>query len=347
MSQGGIVESVVIIFGNGFNARLLIDYLLILGVKTDYVMIDDDSKRFTRSVTVPIVNEDIFKALLDKRVLLLFASKDKSKFLYFSGMADKYTNNLFVLDCTYFLDNNLYINPNYRSVGDKYCISCHYHIIDFLPGGNGCESLSMYHIIGGGKRNNVICPCCGSEDRERWFLYVLKHYYDLTGDNLKVLHFAPERGVKRYIKSFNNIDYYSGDIVRRKADNVIDIMNIHFVDNTFDYVFCNHVLEHIKSVDTAMNELLRVLKRGGKLFFSFPICTDKRTEDSYLESENERIEKYGQKDHMRLFGYDYREFFSKYRLKLKIYSPQEILSRTEIERYGFIHDDILIVGTNE
>ena len=43
---------------------------------------------------------------------------------------------------------------------------------------------------------------------------------------------------------------------------------IPFKDNTFDYVSANHILEHIPDDTTALHEIYRVLKKGGKLYFA-------------------------------------------------------------------------------
>jgi SAM-dependent methyltransferase len=44
-----------------------------------------------------------------------------------------------------------------------------------------------------------------------------------------------------------------------------DLLNLPFSDGTFDYVHCWGVLMHIPRLETALGELIRVLKPGGKL----------------------------------------------------------------------------------
>jgi len=41
-----------------------------------------------------------------------------------------------------------------------------------------------------------------------------------------------------------------------------DIHNLPFLDKTFDYAICNHVVEHVDDPETALAELSRVAKRG-------------------------------------------------------------------------------------
>jgi len=46
--------------------------------------------------------------------------------------------------------------------------------------------------------------------------------------------------------------------------------NLPYESNTFEYIFTHDVLEHVMSVEEAINECSRVLKPGGKLFCVFP-----------------------------------------------------------------------------
>ena len=47
-----------------------------------------------------------------------------------------------------------------------------------------------------------------------------------------------------------------------------DILSLPFEDQTFDYILCWGVLMHIPDIEIAISELVRVLKKGGKLIIS-------------------------------------------------------------------------------
>ena len=55
----------------------------------------------------------------------------------------------------------------------------------------------------------------------------------------------------------------------------MDITNILYEDNTFDSIWCNHVLEHVVDDQKAMRELLRVPKPGGWAILQVPILREK------------------------------------------------------------------------
>jgi len=57
-----------------------------------------------------------------------------------------------------------------------------------------------------------------------------------------------------------------------------DIRSLPFSENTFDVVFCRHVLGHLSEQDRmhAAEELLRVTKPNGKIYFSGFSCADFR-----------------------------------------------------------------------
>jgi len=80
---------------------------------------------------------------------------------------------------------------------------------------------------------------------------------------IRLLHIAPEKNLQKALKAFSKIKYISGDLNPLVADRKIDITNINFENDYFDFIICNHVLEHVKDDRKAMCELFRVLKTEG------------------------------------------------------------------------------------
>ena len=104
-----------------------------------------------------------------------------------------------------------------------------------------------------------------------------------------------------------HLDLTTADLFSPLADVKCDIQDMPFEDNTFDVIFCNHVLEHVDDDKKAMSELHRVMKPGGFGIFQVPIDYNRETtfEDPSITSEEDRVKHYWQKDHVRLFGLDY------------------------------------------
>ena len=60
-----------------------------------------------------------------------------------------------------------------------------------------------------------------------------------------------------------------------------------------------------------MRELFRVLKKGGVGLLQVPMSNilDKTLEDSSVKTSEERLKVFGQTDHLRLYGLDYKDRF--------------------------------------
>lgn len=58
--------------------------------------------------------------------------------------------------------------------------------------------------------------------------------------------------------------------------------------------------------------------------------------------EEERIYYYGQEDHVRLYGKDFKERLEGYGLKIEVYRPEEFLLPNMIEALKIIHNDTLL-----
>ena len=103
------------------------------------------------------------------------------------------------------------------------------------------------------------------------------------------------------------MDYLSADLSSPEAMVKMDIMDIQYSDNTFDVIFCSHVLEHVPDDRKAMREFYRVLKPGGWAILQVPILAKATFEDSTVISREERQRLFGQYDHVRQYGLDYKD----------------------------------------
>lgn len=250
-----------------------------------------------------------------------------------------------ILDINSLFDDNLITVQNNKCTDSKkLCIICRNLIEDFTPAGETSELFSKHQIIGGGYRSHAICPVCNSLDRERWQYYVLQNETNIFKEKCRVLHIAPEQSTYRMTRANPYCDYYAGDIQIGRTMHQVDLTNIQFCDNYFDYIIANHVFEHISNEKIMFDEIKRVLRTDGKLICSFPICLDMNTyEDTNIISDEARLKYYGQKDHVRLYGKDYKEHIEQYGFSVTIKSPEQDFNEEQIKNYGFIRNDIILI----
>jgi ubiquinone/menaquinone biosynthesis C-methylase UbiE len=164
-------------------------------------------------------------------------------------------------------------------------------------------------------------------------------------EKIKTLHIAPEQCFLDLFRKQKNLEYITSDLESPIADVKADICNLPFDDNSFDVIFCNHVLEHIINDTKAMQELYRVLKKGGFGIFQIPqdLSREKTFEDNTITNRRERAEIFGQYDHVRVYG---RDYFNK--LRSVGFAVDEIdytkkITREKLERYCLMKNEILPV----
>ena len=195
----------------------------------------------------------------------------------------------------------------------------------------------------GSPRANVLSPSTLSLERHRLLWLYLTRETDFFSKPLKVLHVAPEQAFYKRFKKQKNLTYITTDLYSPLADVKADLCALPFEDNSFDVIFCNHVLEHIPDDAQAMRELYRVMKKGGWGIFQVPqdINRAHTFEDDTITDPAERTRIFGQYDHVRVYGLDYFD-----RLRQVGFEVEEIIYSThftteEIERYRIVPEEIL------
>tara|TARA_B110000003_G_scaffold226839_1_gene227915 strand:- start:1378 stop:2145 length:768 start_codon:yes stop_codon:yes gene_type:complete len=195
-------------------------------------------------------------------------------------------------------------------------------------------------------RKNVLAPGTFSLERHRLFWIYLKNETDFfSSTKKKLLHFAPEQAFINQFKKIKNLDYTTTDLKSPLADVKADICNLPFKDNEFDYIFCNHVLEHIPDDTKAMSELFRVLAPNGIGIFQIPqdLSREVTFEDHSITDPKERAKIFGQYDHVRVYGRDYFEKLRKNGFDVTAVDYTKKLSKEEIEQYRLAQGELIPV----
>ena len=195
-------------------------------------------------------------------------------------------------------------------------------------------------------RKNVLAPGTFSLERHRLFWIYLKNETDFfSATKKKVLHFAPEQAFYHQFKKIKKIDYTTTDLFSPLADVKADICNLPFKDNEFDYIFCNHVLEHIPDDNKAMSELFRVLAPNGIGIFQIPqdLSREFTFEDDSIKDPKERATIFGQYDHVRVYGRDYFDKLREIGFNVTAIDYTKKFTKKEIDKYRLAQGELIPV----
>ena len=171
---------------------------------------------------------------------------------------------------------------------ERFCPCCGWRGYRFEPFGNR----ALY-------REDAACPICGSLERHRAARILLK---DRLSGGQRVLHMAPESLMIPWLVGLSceylNADLYNAAMVR------MDLTDTGLPDGAKTLVWCSHVLEHIPDDRAALAEVRRILAPGGLLVLQVPIGGETTFEDPSVTTDEGRLEKFLQEDHVRLYGRD-------------------------------------------
>jgi SAM-dependent methyltransferase len=164
--------------------------------------------------------------------------------------------------------------------------------------------------------DQFLCPVCSSTDRGRLYtLFIKKKIPKNLTSKFKIIHFAPDNGLREFLQKQPNIEYVSSDFNFGGVDLHLDLRDMNSISSdSLDSFICSHILEHIVEDDLAISELFRVLKPGswGILMAPIMLGLSKTHEDPQIKSQEDRIKAYGMEDHVRMYSkLDYIEKISK------------------------------------
>ena len=195
-------------------------------------------------------------------------------------------------------------------------------------------------------RKNALCPGTLSLERHRLLWLYLDKETDFLNSNLKVLHVAPEQVFYKKFKKLKNWEYFTFDLNSPIADIKGDLTSTNFKDESFDLIICNHVLEHIEDDKSALNEIYRILKYKGISILQVPMNVKRKNtfEDSSIKSKNQREKYFGQYDHVREYGLDFKDRVEQAGFKVEMINYSTKISQDLVIKYGLMKDDLIPIG---
>lgn len=201
--------------------------------------------------------------------------------------------------------------------------------------GKSYRKFLPYGYSGRAKRKNVLCPGSLSLERHRLLWLWLQNRTDFFTKKATMLHVAPEQCFYKLFRKMENLKYTTADLNSPIADVRMDLHHPPFDDNQFDIIFCNHVLEHVEDADLCMRQLYRIMKPGGYGVFQVPLDSSRATtyEDKSITDPREREIHFWQKDHVRLFGLDYKDRLAAAGFRVVVDDYVNQLTPEEVDRY--------------
>ena len=192
------------------------------------------------------------------------------------------------------------------------CPLCGHSVRRFIDHGYGHPVLDTRQVVGGMRRAADRCPVCHGCDRTRMMMLWLERAFAAApGRRWRVLHVAPDLGLYLWLSRRAEVDYTASDIDAARYRHIpgtvqADLTAAPFDDASFDLVICSHVLEHVPDDRKAMDEIRRILVPGGQALLLVPFALDGAGTDEApdLSDRAERIRRFGQWDHIRLYDRD-------------------------------------------
>ena len=227
------------------------------------------------------------------------------------------------------------------------CKNTFSHFTKYKSGNEGVSDFLKIAQVIGSDVDNFGCMYCGSFDRERHLFM----FFDKLGiweqmTNASILHFAPESCLNKKIKTLSPTQYIPADLFPVNENiHRIDVTDIYYGDNTFDFVICNHVLEHVKDYYCGIKEIFRILKPGGTAILQTPysVFFDHHFQEENINTDELRTYFYGEVDHQRVFSE--KQLFSdlgKAGFVIQVVKNETFFNEKISKYYGVNHQEDLI-----
>jgi SAM-dependent methyltransferase len=237
------------------------------------------------------------------------------------------------------------------SLGVKFeCPFCRWRFRRLRAAGFDYPVLKEKDVVGASCHSDDVCPRCMSNARERLVYHYLRSRTSVFNGCMRILHVAPEPHLEQALRQVPGIQYVSADLARSRVSVTLDVMMLPFPDDAFDVVICNHVLEHVSDDQAAMRELHRVLRPGRPALLQVPIGRVLREtlEDPTAVTEADRIHRFGQRDHVRLYAAgDYMTRLERAGFRVELKSAVDCVGEEVVQRYALIREEPVFLCRRE
>jgi hypothetical protein len=190
-----------------------------------------------------------------------------------------------------------------------------------------------------GFRKFARCPNCNSLERHRFVTIFLESIKSEFPEIVKVLDVAPSAAMtEMFLRNFNKDSYIRMDADpsadQRDVDLVASLTQVPLTSGSQDLIYCSHVLEHIVDDVAAIKELSRLSSNDSLVLIQVPHKSDVPTDEGLVATEEERLTRFGQADHVRYYGYDFTSRLTENGLDVVEVNPVEVLSTESLHSFA-------------
>lgn len=201
-----------------------------------------------------------------------------------------------------------------------------------------CDFSGEFSDFGAARRQNALCPKCGSLERHRLLWLYIKSSTNLLKNKNRILHFSPNPALKKKLSSLGNLDYVTSNITKEESM-VIDITDMPEDISFFDVIIAVHLLEHIQDDFKAMRELFRVLNPGGRAIIMVPILEPATVEGDSFKGTKEHVDN---PDHVRSYGMDVIDRLKAAGFEVEVIDTANCCCERDVVKHGLL-DEIIFV----
>lgn len=249
---------------------------------------------------------------------------------------EEYKNNIENINNQNLILNDYFLNvesliSDLENSKKFYCPICGTYHAGFLPFGNPV-------------RFDAKCPNCGSLERHRFVYLYLRNKTKIFNKYSKIFQFDPITALYDVFVE-KNCEYVSGGTELSKTINhVIDLENINFQDNYFDYVLNIHILDKVRDDIKVLSELYRVVKpyeEGGLVLLNMPVLREE-THEYYSDDLRQKNESFNKSKRFRIYGRDIKHKLEDIGFTVDVCKSDEWLDSKLLNVYGIVQDYLYI-----
>lgn len=188
------------------------------------------------------------------------------------------------------------------------------------------------------------CPKCGASPRERLVNVLIDSgVLDIASDS-RILQIAPTE--KSLVSRFSNYRLTMGDL-HPDVYLPIKVQKLDLMDfgehGDFDRIYLSHVMEHVPDDRLVLRNIHDALRPGGQVWIIVPMGAGPTEDGDMNMSAAERERRFGQWDHVRLYGWDIVDRIQGAGFNVRQVGAADCPSDART-RFGLSDGDIIFIG---